>query len=255
MPLYGSYDTFLDHSRQTFNGRPDSSEPSVQAASFTTTCVASGCVAHWLRLTELTENPNAPALFDYQWVNDRWESVGEYPFHCDDGSPVTTHQGLTFSRPTPTEVSPVNALGSARRPGVRIPVVEKQRSPGRCRSTSRDCHVDAASVGTRMDYFPYVNSDPDDSPSLQKALTGGALQRIGWYRFYFADERWEWSAEAQQIHGYDPEPSPRPPSWCSLTSTLTTTNRSRRRRRHSSNSQAIQHPSPHHHHPRRPSAT
>lgn len=90
VPLYGSYDTFLDHSRQTFNGRPDSSEPSVQAASFTTTCVASGCVAHWLRLTELTENPNAPALFDYQWVNDRWESVGEYPFHCDDGSPVTT---------------------------------------------------------------------------------------------------------------------------------------------------------------------
>lgn len=80
VPLYGSYDTFLDHSRQTFNDRPDISEPSVQAASFATTCVASGCVAHWLRLTELTENPNAPALFDYQWVNDRWVSTGEYPF-------------------------------------------------------------------------------------------------------------------------------------------------------------------------------
>jgi hypothetical protein len=89
-PLFGSYDTFLDHSRQTFNGQPNFSDPSVQAASFTTTCVASGCVAHWLRLTELTENPNAPALFDYQWVNDRWESTGEYPFHCDDGSAVTT---------------------------------------------------------------------------------------------------------------------------------------------------------------------
>lgn len=90
VPLYGSYDTFLDHSRQTFNGRPDFSDPSTQAASFTTTCVASGCVAHWLRLTELAENPNAPALFDYQWVNDRWESSSEYPFHCDDGSTVTT---------------------------------------------------------------------------------------------------------------------------------------------------------------------
>jgi PAS domain S-box-containing protein len=55
-----------------------------------------------------------------------------------------------------------------------------------------------------MDYFPYVNSDPEDSPSLQKALTGGALQHIGWYRFYFADERWEWSAEVQLIHGYQP---------------------------------------------------
>jgi hypothetical protein len=90
VPLYGSYDTFLDHSRQTFNDRPDFSEPSVQAASFATTCVASGCVAHWLRLTELTENPNAPALFDYHWANDRWESTGEYPFHCDDGAAITT---------------------------------------------------------------------------------------------------------------------------------------------------------------------
>ena len=90
VPLFGSYDTFLDHSRQTFNGQPDFSDPSVQAASFTTTCVASGCVAHWLRLTALTENPNAPALFDYQWVNDGWESAGEYPFHCDDGSAITS---------------------------------------------------------------------------------------------------------------------------------------------------------------------
>jgi hypothetical protein len=32
----------------------------------------------------------APALFDYQWVNDRWESTGEYPFHCDDGSAIST---------------------------------------------------------------------------------------------------------------------------------------------------------------------
>ncbi len=77
MPLFGSYDTFLDHSRQTFNGQPDFSDPSVQAASFTTTC-------------GLTENPNAPALFDYQWVNGRWESAGEYPFHCDDRSAITT---------------------------------------------------------------------------------------------------------------------------------------------------------------------
>jgi hypothetical protein len=90
VPLFGSYDTFLDHSLQTFNGAPNFSDPSTQAASFTTTCVASGCVAHWLRLTDLTENPNAPALFDYQWVNDRWESSSEYPFHCDDGSTVTT---------------------------------------------------------------------------------------------------------------------------------------------------------------------
>lgn len=90
IPLYGFYDTYLDHSKQTFNGRPDVSPPSTQSASFTTVCVASGCIAHWLRLTELTENPNAPSLFDYRWVNGRWESKGEYPFHCNDGSQVIT---------------------------------------------------------------------------------------------------------------------------------------------------------------------
>lgn len=92
VPLYGYYNTYLDHSKQTFNGRPDVSKSSTQAASFTTTCVASGCIAHWLRTTELAENPNAPALFDYRWVNGRWESKGEYPFHCNDGSIVTTNR-------------------------------------------------------------------------------------------------------------------------------------------------------------------
>jgi hypothetical protein len=33
VPLFGSYDTFLDHTRQTFNGQPDFSDPSLQAAS------------------------------------------------------------------------------------------------------------------------------------------------------------------------------------------------------------------------------
>ena len=26
----------------------------------------------------------------------------------------------------------------------------------------------------------------------------------GWFRFYFDDERWEWSAETAKIHGYEP---------------------------------------------------
>ena len=43
----------------------------------------------------------------------------------------------------------------------------------------------------------------DDSP-VEQALTGGTLQAVGWYRFYFGDERWEWSAEVAQIHGYQP---------------------------------------------------
>jgi PAS domain S-box-containing protein len=45
---------------------------------------------------------------------------------------------------------------------------------------------------------------PEDKPSVEKALVGGALQHIGWYRFYFADERWEWSQEVELLHGYQP---------------------------------------------------
>ena len=26
----------------------------------------------------------------------------------------------------------------------------------------------------------------------------------GWFKFYFADERWEWSPETERIHGYEP---------------------------------------------------
>ena len=49
-----------------------------------------------------------------------------------------------------------------------------------------------------------MTTAPDEDSSVEQALTGGALQRVGWYRFYFADERWEWSTEVEQIHGYQP---------------------------------------------------
>ncbi|TGD84934.1 ANTAR domain-containing protein [Mycolicibacterium sp. CH28] len=28
--------------------------------------------------------------------------------------------------------------------------------------------------------------------------------QVGWFRFYFDDERWEWSPEVQAMHGYEP---------------------------------------------------
>jgi PAS domain S-box-containing protein len=32
----------------------------------------------------------------------------------------------------------------------------------------------------------------------------GAPQRVGWFRFYFEDQRWEWSEQVQRMHGYEP---------------------------------------------------
>lgn len=52
-----------------------------------------------------------------------------------------------------------------------------------------------------------MTSDPDtgspESP-IEHAFAGGEPQRVGWFRFYFADERWEWSPQVERMHGYEP---------------------------------------------------
>jgi PAS domain S-box-containing protein len=42
------------------------------------------------------------------------------------------------------------------------------------------------------------------SAEVEQALAGGAPQQAGWFRFYFADQRWEWSEQVQRMHGYAP---------------------------------------------------
>lgn len=40
--------------------------------------------------------------------------------------------------------------------------------------------------------------------AIEHALVAGEAQRVGWFRFYPADERWEWSPQVQRMHGYEP---------------------------------------------------
>lgn len=40
--------------------------------------------------------------------------------------------------------------------------------------------------------------------AVDLALAGGIPQRAGRYRYYFDDERWEWSPEVESMHGYQP---------------------------------------------------
>jgi hypothetical protein len=47
-------------------------------------------------------------------------------------------------------------------------------------------------------------ADLEGHTPVEQALAGGEPQRVGWFRFYFADERWEWSAQVQRMHGYEP---------------------------------------------------
>ena len=35
-------------------------------------------------------------------------------------------------------------------------------------------------------------------------LAWAAAERVGWFRFYFDDQRWEWSPQVERMHGYAP---------------------------------------------------
>lgn len=45
---------------------------------------------------------------------------------------------------------------------------------------------------------------------MRVALAGGQSQRVGAFRYYFVDERWEWSDAVQEMHGYAPGTMPNP---------------------------------------------
>ena len=47
-------------------------------------------------------------------------------------------------------------------------------------------------------------ADLEGQTPIEHALAGGEPQRVGWFRFYFADERWEWSPQVERMHGYEP---------------------------------------------------
>jgi PAS domain S-box-containing protein len=43
-----------------------------------------------------------------------------------------------------------------------------------------------------------------DESSAATPAARETSQRVGWFRFYFDDDRWEWSPEVQRMHGYAP---------------------------------------------------
>ena len=44
----------------------------------------------------------------------------------------------------------------------------------------------------------------DEQRRVGHALAGGAPQRVGWFRYFFDDDRWEWSEQVERMHGYKP---------------------------------------------------
>jgi hypothetical protein len=58
----------------------------------------------------------------------------------------------------------------------------------------------------RQDHLRSVSagSAPPADGARNSPSTDGQTERVGWFRFYFDDERWEWSPEVQKMHGYPP---------------------------------------------------
>ena len=49
-----------------------------------------------------------------------------------------------------------------------------------------------------------IEDRPGEQSSGPPALADGALAHVGWFRFYFGDERWERSPQVERMHGYEP---------------------------------------------------
>ena len=47
-------------------------------------------------------------------------------------------------------------------------------------------------------------SGSDSKVDVGEALAGGGPHRVGWFRYYFDDDRWEWSPQVEKMHGYLP---------------------------------------------------
>jgi hypothetical protein len=44
----------------------------------------------------------------------------------------------------------------------------------------------------------------EDAELELEELAAVSPERMGWFRFYFDDHRWEWSEQVQRLHGYQP---------------------------------------------------
>ena len=85
--LYGFYDVFVDFDKQTFNGVPTPMPAKTFPVEFSARCDVTGCAVTMDNSGDLARNSAAPATFEYQWNNDRWETSGDYAYFCDRMDP------------------------------------------------------------------------------------------------------------------------------------------------------------------------
>lgn len=122
VPIFGFYDLSIDFSKQTFNNAPTPMNPITFPVELATNCDVNGCVVRMDNSDDHARNPSAPAEYSYQWVGDRWETSGQYPYWCDRNDPDSVVQAQRSDYWIP------NADGSFY--GVRTLVIDGAGCPG-----------------------------------------------------------------------------------------------------------------------------
>jgi fructose-specific component phosphotransferase system IIB-like protein len=59
-------------------------------------------------------------------------------------------------------------------------------------------------VGINLQIMSDELAELEGETPVEHALAGGDPQRVGSFKYYFAEERWEWSPQVQRMHGYEP---------------------------------------------------
>jgi hypothetical protein len=55
----------------------------------------------------------------------------------------------------------------------------------------------------RQDHLQSISDTAAQTP-VAPASADSPPERVGWFRYYFDDDHWEWSPEVQKMHGYVP---------------------------------------------------
>jgi hypothetical protein len=58
--------------------------------------------------------------------------------------------------------------------------------------------------GNESRYAGVQSRGGDSKKGVREPRGAGGPQRVGWFRFYFDDDRWEWSPQVEKMHGYLP---------------------------------------------------
>ena len=92
--LYGWYNVSVDFAQQTFNGAPTPMQSKTFLVEYTANCDVNGCVVTMDNSDDLSRDPGAPAVFEYRWNNDRWETSSDYPYLCERMNPDSAVQSV-----------------------------------------------------------------------------------------------------------------------------------------------------------------